>query len=262
MYLSTRSGSWVTKRVGYRGIPNDYIFARHYIFDLLKYLPGRLVNFVAETALNMRFNHKLYGLQPKHRYLGQHVMVNDDLPNRIVSGEVVMKPNIRRITKTGVEFEDGSFEDDINIIIYATGYVFDFPFIEHKALAVKKNEVSLFKYVFPPAVQPPTIAIVGCVQPFGAVMPISEMQGRLAVKVFKVLGSLSLSLSVYASLCLDACLSLFSEFISSVSLQNYYRICFFIVIIVKLHRNDNKCDKKLINSYICLVFIIVFIQYS
>lgn len=185
VYLSTRRGSWVTHRVGDNGLPVDYLFNRHFIFDLQARLPRRLVNYVAESTLNKRFDHELYGLKPEHRFDGQHVMVNDELPNRIASGGVVVKPNIRKLTRRGVEFEDGSFEDDIDVIIYATGYAFGFPFIDHKALAVKKNQVNLFKYVFPPSIHPPTIAVLGCIQPLGAIMPISELQGRLAVKVFK-----------------------------------------------------------------------------
>jgi len=91
------------------------------------------------------------------------------------------------MTEIGVEFEDGSIEKDIDAVIYATGYVFGFPFMDHPAFVVENNQVNLFKYVFPPDIQPATVAVIGCTQPTGAIFPISEQQSRWAVRVFKVL---------------------------------------------------------------------------
>lgn len=144
------------------------------------------MNTFIESKFNARFDHELYGLKPKHRIDSQHPMVNDDLPNRIASGTVKIKPDIKRIGPTSVEFTDGSVEDDIDAIILATGYKFGFPFIDHPALEVKDNVVNLYKYVFPPDIQPATLAVIGCIQPIGAVMPISEIQCRWATRVFKV----------------------------------------------------------------------------
>ena len=47
-------------------------------------------------------------------------------------------------------------------------------------------QVDLYKYVFPPDLSHPTLAVIGCIQPLGAIMPISEMQCRLAAGVMKV----------------------------------------------------------------------------
>ena len=172
--------------MGHHGVPFDYAFIRRFIYDLRKWIPRRLVNYLVERKLNARFDHSLYGLKPEHRFDAQHVKVNDDLPNRIASGSIVIKPNVRRITKTGAEFDDGTTEDNIDVIIYATGFDFGFPYIEHPSFDVKKNEVNLYKYVFPPDIRPGTIAVLGCIQPLGAIMPISELQCRWAVRVFKV----------------------------------------------------------------------------
>jgi dimethylaniline monooxygenase (N-oxide forming) len=49
--------------------------------------------------------------------------VNDDLPLRLASGSVKLKPNIRRFTETGVEFEDGSCLDNVDVVVLATGIV-------------------------------------------------------------------------------------------------------------------------------------------
>jgi len=141
---------------------------------------------MSERWLNRQFNHEMYGLKPEHRIWSQHPTISDDLPNRLISGTVVLKPDIRRLRGRSVEFVDGSVLDDIDAIISATGYLFGFPFIDHKAFAIKDNLVNLYKLAFPPDITPPTIAVIGCLQPLGGVLPLSEMQSRLATRVFKV----------------------------------------------------------------------------
>lgn len=100
-----------------------------------------------------------------------------------------MKANVKEFTETAAIFEDGSREDDIDAVIFATGYSFDFPFLED-CVKVVKNKISLYKMVFPPNLEKPTLAIIGLIQPLGAIMPISELQGRWATQVFKGLKTL------------------------------------------------------------------------
>ncbi|KAI9547806.1 hypothetical protein NQZ68_015072 [Dissostichus eleginoides] len=115
----------------------------------------------------------------------QHPTVNDELPNRILSGTVQVKPNICRLQGSSVEFDDGSVVEDVDLVVFATGYRFSFPFLASHVTSVSGNKASLYKYVFPPELERPTLAIIGLVQPLGAIMPISEMQARWATRVFK-----------------------------------------------------------------------------
>lgn len=69
--------------------------------------------------------------------------------------------------------------------MFATGYRFSFPFLASHVVSVSENKAALYKYVFPPELERPTLAVVGLVQPLGAVMPIAEMQARWATRVFK-----------------------------------------------------------------------------
>ena len=154
--------------------------------SLINVLPKRFVNWMITSTLNARFDHSLYSMKPEHDFFAQHPTVNDDLPNRIICGAVVVKPNIKRFTKTGVEFEDGSFEDNIDLVLLCTGYKFGFPFIDKSVIDVRDNVVRLYKYVFPPDLTPSTLAVIGCFQPLGALMPLSEQQCRWATRVFKV----------------------------------------------------------------------------
>lgn len=135
--------------------------------------------------LNERFDHAKYSLQPNFPPFSSHPTINDDLPNRIICGSIKIKPNVKKFTKTGVEFEDGTFEDDIDAVILATGYRFGFPFLDKSVIDVINNKVELYKSMFPPDLEKKTLACIGFIQPLGAIMPISEQQCRLFARVVK-----------------------------------------------------------------------------
>lgn len=69
--------------------------------------------------------------------------------------------------------------------VFATGYKFSFPFLAADVIPVSQNKASLYKNVFPPELNHPTLAVIGLVQPLGSTLPISEMQARWAALVFK-----------------------------------------------------------------------------
>ncbi|XP_074555494.1 flavin-containing monooxygenase 5-like [Halichoeres trimaculatus] len=184
LYLSTRRGAWIMNRLWDNGIPWDLVFNR--VVEMMRViLPFNVLCGLIESRLNGRFNHALYSLKPKHRLLSQHPTLNDELPNRILAGTVQVKPNIRRFQGSSVEFDDGSVVEDVDLVVFATGYKFSYPFLASQVVSVSNNKASLYKYVFPPELQRPTLAIIGLVQPLGAIMPISEMQARWATRVFK-----------------------------------------------------------------------------
>ncbi|XP_068808056.1 flavin-containing monooxygenase 5-like [Struthio camelus] len=189
VFLSTRRGAWILNRVGDQGYPIDIILTTRMKTFLSKLLTPSMVSDWAEKRLNERFDHSHYGLKPKHRILHQHPTINDDLPNRIISGRVKVKPNVREFTATAAIFEDGTKEDDIDAVVFATGYSFSFPFLED-CVTVVENQISLYKFMFPIDLQKPTLAFIGLIQPLGAIMPISELQCRWATRVFKGLNKL------------------------------------------------------------------------
>ncbi|XP_015724859.1 dimethylaniline monooxygenase [N-oxide-forming] 5-like [Coturnix japonica] len=188
VFLSTRRGAWIMNRVGQQGYPIDTIFTTRMKTFLQHLMTPSMASDYAEKQLNMRFDHANYGLKPNHRVLDQHPTVNDDLPNRIISGRVRVKPNIKQFTETSAIFEDGT-KEDIDAVVFATGYSFSFPFLEGYVKVVE-NQVSLYKYVFPVDLEKPSLAFIGYIQPLGAIMPISEMQCRWATRVFKGLNKL------------------------------------------------------------------------
>ena len=122
------------------------------------------------------------------RFLEQHPFVNDELPNRIQTGTVLIKPNVKHIYKNRVEFEDNSTAG-VDIIIKATGYIFGFPFLDKEDVHVFRNRVDLYELMWPPNLSQNntgTLAIIGCIQQSGGVLAFSEIQSRWATRVFKV----------------------------------------------------------------------------
>jgi len=109
------------------------------------------------------------------------VTVNDELPNRIISGTVVVKPNISKFSEEGLCFDDGTSVPKVDVVIFATGYSFSFPELEGgRLINVEENSVLLYKFMYPVELSPHnTLAVIGLIQPIGSIMPISEMQARL-----------------------------------------------------------------------------------
>uniref|UniRef100_A0A8C9F026 Flavin-containing monooxygenase n=1 Tax=Pavo cristatus TaxID=9049 RepID=A0A8C9F026_PAVCR len=168
VFLSTKRGTWVMHRVAEGGYPFDFSYLSRFTQLLQSLLP-----------LSCLWQH--YGDLP-------HLTINDDLPNRVISGRVRVKPNIKEFTETSAIFEDGT-KEDVDSVVFATGYSFSFPFLED-SVKVVENQVPLYKFMFPADLKKPTLAFIGYIQPLGAIMPISEMQSRWATRVFKGLQKL------------------------------------------------------------------------
>jgi hypothetical protein len=74
-----------------------------------------------------------------------------------------------------VRFEDGSTEQ-IDIIVWCTGYKVTFPFFDEDLISAPDNDLPLFRRVFKPGID--NLAFIGLLQPLGAIMPLAEAQGR------------------------------------------------------------------------------------
>ncbi|XP_021354602.1 dimethylaniline monooxygenase [N-oxide-forming] 5-like isoform X2 [Mizuhopecten yessoensis] len=185
VYLSTRRGCWVSKRLTDKGAPDDMQSYRRYLIALRDRIPTGILEFGKIRKMNQRFDHKSYSLKPEHGYFSQHPTISDDLPNRIASGSIIVKPNIKRFLENGAEFEDGTVEENIDAVFLATGYKYNFPFLDNSLIEVKGNRVDLYKHLFPPNLKHNTMVLIGIMQQIGAVFPISELQSRLSARVFK-----------------------------------------------------------------------------
>jgi dimethylaniline monooxygenase (N-oxide forming) len=185
IFLSTRRGAWIINRLAADGKPYDLQYNRQALKFFMSYLPSALRNYIWVTFLHARFNHEMFGLEPEHTFEAQNPLINDDLGPAILCGRVKPKGGIEKLTENSVIFEDGTREDNIDAIVYATGYNFGFPFVKHKALEVVNYQTSLYKFVFSPEIQPPTLAVIGCIEPFGGIVPVAEIHSRWAARIIK-----------------------------------------------------------------------------
>uniref|UniRef100_A0A672JIH9 Flavin-containing monooxygenase n=1 Tax=Salarias fasciatus TaxID=181472 RepID=A0A672JIH9_SALFA len=185
VYMSTRRGAWVIRQVSDNGLPVDMKYNTRFVHILFQLLPINFFNWFGENKLNAMYDHSMYALKPKHRWVLQIPVINDDLPLKILSGSVVIKPNVKEIRGSTVVFEDGSKVEKVDVIVFATGYNYDFPYLPSNAMYKSGHRVALYKHVFPPNIEHPTLAVVGFIHGLGAIMPQAEMQARWVTRVFK-----------------------------------------------------------------------------
>ena len=131
-------------------------------------------------------DYRAYGvcLSHLHSPLRKEPVFNDELPSRILCGMVTIKPIVTKFTETSAVFEDGTVFEAIDCVIYATGYGYAYPFLDDSIIKSRNNEVTLYKGIFPPQLEKPTMAVIGLVQSLGAAIPTADLQARWAAKVF------------------------------------------------------------------------------
>ncbi|XP_062858215.1 si:dkey-239i20.4 isoform X2 [Trichomycterus rosablanca] len=189
-FLSTRKGAWVVGRLAKNGLPLDTMMVTRSNALLLQLFPRALLNWAVERSYNQKYNHRLYSLQPRHRILDQRPVINDDLPGRILQGALEVKPNIREFQGSTVVFDNDAVEKGIDAVVFCTGYMATFPFLSSSMNNELHNELSLFRRVFPPFLEHPTMAFIGLLNASGPIMPLVEMQARWACRVFAGLNHL------------------------------------------------------------------------
>jgi dimethylaniline monooxygenase (N-oxide forming) len=118
-----------------------------------------------------------YGLPlPDHRLGQAHPTVSSRILDRLAHGAIAVRPEISELVGGRVRYVDGS-EQEADLIVYCTGYKISFPFFEEGFVSAPENRLVLYKRVFSP--EYPGLYFIGFVQPWGAIMPIAEAQGRL-----------------------------------------------------------------------------------
>ena len=169
-YLSTRRGAHIIPKYIF-GQPLDRA-SKAFFWNVL---PFRLFQTLFGFALRLaRGRLSRFGLpEPSHRVLEEHPTVASDLLNLIGHGKIAVKPNVHNLDDGRVSFADGSTED-VDVIIYATGYDIRFPFLNDDVLNTENNEVPLYKRVVHPS--HPGLFFIGLVQPWGPLNPLSESQ--------------------------------------------------------------------------------------
>jgi dimethylaniline monooxygenase (N-oxide forming) len=183
-FLAMRRGAYVMPKY-LNGKPTDEAASK-----LLTRAPLAVQRFVLERMLGLTAGDMTsYGLpKPDHKLLEAHPTVSAELLSRLGHGDVLVKSNIDRFAGgRTVRFVDGS-EEEIDLVVYCTGYKVTFPFFAEDLLLAEDNRLPLYRHVASP--EHPGLYFIGFIQPLGAIMPIAEAQSEWVADVIGGRGAL------------------------------------------------------------------------
>lgn len=203
-YVSCHRGNWFVNRLSGEGL-YDFKLKTRYYSKLSKVLPTSVSDSFLIDKLESRTNHRMLGLEPRHKPSEQVPVINDLFPYRLLTGGITLKGSISTFTENGVIFEGENEHEEhqVDVVILATGYVSRIPFLNEFELGLKSadsNEYELYLNMFAPrltlhdhqsnSINCPleaikSLAFIGLVQPSGSITVVSELQARYAVQVFK-----------------------------------------------------------------------------
>ncbi|KAK3750635.1 hypothetical protein QZH41_012821 [Actinostola sp. cb2023] len=183
VYVSTRRGTYVVPRMASGGRPRDISFFTRAVQSI----PKSILQWLMLRSLNSTYDWANFGLEASDKKSLEFFLVNDELPHRIVTGTLTIKDEIVHFKDKKVFFKDDTELDDIDDIIFATGYDIEFPFLSKSIFNSETASFGhqLYKAAFPADLSKPTLAFIGVFRVGGAVMPVCEMQARWAMQVFK-----------------------------------------------------------------------------
>ena len=171
-FVSTRRGAWVIPKY-LNGKPIDEIAN-----SITGLAPIPVMRAVMQRSLKVAVGSPTdYGLpKPDHKLLEAHPTVSSEFLPRLGHGDIAAKPNIQAFTGgRTVSFVDGT-EEEIDLVVYCTGYKITFPFFAPEVLAAPDNRLLLFRRVV--SVERPGLYFIGFIQPLGPIMPIAEAQAE------------------------------------------------------------------------------------
>ncbi|MEK6277464.1 MAG: NAD(P)-binding domain-containing protein [Actinomycetota bacterium] len=171
-FLAMRRGAWIVPKY-LEGRPTDEAGS-----PTLARLPLALQRRLFTKALRVAAGEPTqYGLpEPDHKLLEAHPTVSSDLLPRIGHGDIEVRLNIERFAGGRRVRFDGGSEEEIDLVIYCTGYRINFPFLDDSVVRVVDNRVPLYRRVV--SVESPGLYFIGLIQPLGAIMPIAELQSE------------------------------------------------------------------------------------
>jgi hypothetical protein len=134
-------------------------------------MPNRWLVWAADAAASLP--------SPDHRLFETHPVINSRWPYAVARGAVRVKPDVRELCGREVVFVDGSREQ-IDVIIYATGYKLSFPFIDASELNWRDGRPELYLNVFHP--ERDDLFVVGMIQPDSGQFGLVDDQARLVAE--------------------------------------------------------------------------------
>ncbi|MFJ2544434.1 flavin-containing monooxygenase [Microbacterium sp. NPDC087589] len=138
-------------------VRRGYYFVPRYLFgrpsDTLNQgrpLPARIKQAVDSRVLRaftgdpVRFGFP----KPDYRIYESHPIVNTMILNHLGQGDLSIRPDVDRFDGATVRFRDGT-ADDYDLVLLATGYTLDYPFVDRSHLHWRGAAPRLFLHIFP-----------------------------------------------------------------------------------------------------------------
>jgi len=168
--ISMRRGVWVLPKY-MNGTPADKAV-------LPSWMPASLGRKLARNMIKKRLgNPEDFGLpKPDHEPLDAHPSVSGEFLTRVGCGDVNPCGAIEKFDETSVIFTDGTRED-IDAIVWATGYNITFPFFNSNDLIPEDNRFPLYKRMFKSGY--PNLAFLALAQPLPTLVNFAEQQSKL-----------------------------------------------------------------------------------
>ena len=173
-FISARRGVWVLPKY-LNGEPADKSVMPAWMPQAIGRKLGQMV--IKKAVGNMED----YGLpKPDHEVLTAHPSVSGEFLTRLGCGDVTVKGGLESLDGDGVRFADGSREE-IDVIIWATGYRISFPFLQQNSLAVEDNKFPLYRRMVKPGWR--NLFFVGLAQPLPTLVNLAEQQSKFIANV-------------------------------------------------------------------------------
>jgi len=144
-------------------------------------LPIGLVRLGYRALLRVAFGYPTdYGLPaPDHRLLETPPIVNSLLPYYVAHGRVKPRPDIAALDGDKVEFVDGRV-DAIDVIVYATGFRLQLPFIDTRHLGWRDGRPDLFMMAM--SRQHDNLFVAGLTDGTGGHFPTVDLQTQVMAR--------------------------------------------------------------------------------
>ncbi len=171
--VSMRRGVWVLPKY-VNGKPVDQL-------PTPKWIPRKLLRLLARRKIKALVGDpRGYGLaQPDHEPLEAHPSISSEFLTRVGCGDIIPRGAIERFDAGGVTFVDGSHEQ-LDAIIWATGYKVSFPFLDDPALRPEGNHFPLFKRITRPGYE--NLFFLGLAQAIPTLVNFAEQQSKWVVE--------------------------------------------------------------------------------
>ncbi|KAK7481481.1 hypothetical protein BaRGS_00027243 [Batillaria attramentaria] len=183
VYLCIGDGALNISRLHNGRTPLDFRIRRALFYSVPSWLAMRAVLHSVRKWLDPVCS----GLDPNpSRPLAQiHLVINDQLPFKIITGQVKVVGHVKSLEHDKAHLEDGTTLHDLDEIVFATGYEHDFHAVDSSVISPDPDgeKLELFKMAFPLSQEHDTLALIGCLRANGPIPPILESQARLAARV-------------------------------------------------------------------------------